>query len=45
MTRQATHRQLPYNKMRSGQPFLGVHVFNDWLRRVLGGCIEFKAII
>lgn len=45
MKRQATHRQLPYNKMRSGQPLLGAHVFDDGLRRFLGGCLELNPIV
>lgn len=42
---QATHRQLPYNEMRSGQPLLGAHVFNDGLRRFSSGCLELNVIV
>ncbi len=45
MKTQATHRQLPYNEMRSGQPLLGAHVFRDGLRRFLSGCLELSVII
>lgn len=40
--RRATHRQLPYYKMRTGQPLLGAHVFYDGLRRFLSVRLEVK---
>lgn len=41
MKRQATHRQI---SRCSGQPLLGAHVFDDGLRRFLGGCVGLTAI-
>lgn len=43
--RRATHRQLPYNKIRPGQPLLGAHVFDDGLRRFFGFCIGLMATV
>lgn len=39
MKRRATHRQLPHNKTRPGEPLLGAHVLPHGLHRHLGGCL------